>query len=329
MKLILRTTLTIIVFVVVYVLFVLLINALFRYQPDEVEVIDTYQESTEAITDTSFQLLMWNIGYAGLGKDSDFFYDGGKMVRSPKSMVKEYWQGIHEELAKSNADFILLQEVDVQSKRSWKMNQKDSLSHLRNHAAFAKNYDVPFVPLKLLNPLGRVKSGLCSFSNYEASVSQRAQYPSSYPFPKNLFFLKRCLLDQRYALPNGKDLIIINTHLSAYDDGKLKAEEMNYLKNWIKNEYESGNYVIVGADWNQTPQSNFITTDLPNWRLVFDNRIPTNRSLDAPLSKQTDTQIIDYFLTSPNVDVQRVQTVPLQFKDSDHNPVLLEWKLNY
>ncbi|NJM15622.1 MAG: hypothetical protein HC896_09855 [Bacteroidales bacterium] len=65
--------------------------------------------------------------------------------------------------------------------------------------------------------------------------------------------LDRCFLLQRFGLSNGKQLVVINTHNSAYDDGTLRNLQMNYLKTILKNEQASGNYIIVGGDWNQCP----------------------------------------------------------------------------
>jgi hypothetical protein len=42
------------------------------------------------ISDSVFTLLSWNIGYFGLGKDCDFFFDGGRMTRPSKEEYLQY-----------------------------------------------------------------------------------------------------------------------------------------------------------------------------------------------------------------------------------------------
>ena len=40
-------------------------------------------------------ILSWNVGYAGLGEESDFFMDGGKQTRAPsKAIVEKNMDGI-------------------------------------------------------------------------------------------------------------------------------------------------------------------------------------------------------------------------------------------
>ncbi len=73
----------------------------------------------------------------------------------------------------------------------------------------------------------------------------RFQYPSSFGFPLKYFMLDRCFLENRYKLQNGKDLIIVNLHNSAFDsDGSLRAAEIKYLRQYVDKEYAEGNYLI-------------------------------------------------------------------------------------
>ena len=64
------------------------------------------------IEGTVFNLLIWNIGYCGLGDDMDFFYDGGEGVRSGHIRVKENLAGVLEfTVSLDSVDFLLFQEV--------------------------------------------------------------------------------------------------------------------------------------------------------------------------------------------------------------------------
>ncbi|MFO3667173.1 hypothetical protein [Anaerococcus kampingiae] len=52
-----------------------------EYKPKDVEEIAvTGSKDQKLEQDHDYKLLTWNIGYAGLDKDTDFFMDGGKMV---------------------------------------------------------------------------------------------------------------------------------------------------------------------------------------------------------------------------------------------------------
>ena len=41
----------------------------------------------------------------------------------------------------------------------------------------------------------------------------------------------------------------------------------------------------------------------------------------------TTTTVIDFFLLSPNVETASVKCINLEFKNSDHNPVIITAKL--
>ena len=45
--------------------------------------------------------------------------------------------------------------------------------------------------------------------------------------------LDRCFLVNRYPVSNGNELLMINTHNSAYDDGSLRKQQMDFLKDFL------------------------------------------------------------------------------------------------
>lgn len=296
-----------------------------------------------------FTIASWNIGYAGLGQDMDFFYDGGKRVRPNIEEYNRYSHGVRKVIASfSPIDFILLQEIDIHSKRSWFHNQFAEYSEeLPGHVhSFVPNYKTRFVPFPLHDPMGEVLSGLGNFLSLQPDDAWVRYYNKSFYWPKRLFFLKRCFVLFKFRVNNGKDLVIINTHNSAFDSqGKLRKHESEILSDVMKNEYSTGNYVICGGDWNSNPR-NFIfkafpTGDkafsvqppfsgdfLPDWQFVFDPDKPTNRNVDLPYrSGQTTTTILDFFVVSPNVQVIHKETLNLGFQFSDHNPIIMKFQL--
>lgn len=349
-----------------YVIICLLHGTATDYQPKEITELEIQEGiSSDTIKNHQLSFLNWNIGYAGLGAKSNFFYDngnpfffsGGKMVCSPLTYVKDNILGIAEFIRQQKADFVLLQEVDQNSQRSYFINQHETyLKELPNYSSsFAPNYKVERVVIPVAEPwnvMGKMDSGLSSYSKYKASKSFRYQFPGSYGWPDYIFHLDRCLSVQRYPTihPDKKELIVVNTHNSAYDGGKLKEDEMTYFRAFVLKEYQKGNYVIVGGDWNQTPpgitfdavgKSIGIPTDssyfaanisedfMPEgWQWAYDPTVPTNRCvIDTLEYGKTSVTLVDYYLVSPNVKVNKVESKNLKFKNSDHNPVLLEVEL--
>ena len=320
-----------------------------NYRPDEL-IPQSTEKQPDILPDSStFNLLIWNIGYAGLDASMDFFYDGGDQMRPGKEEVHSNMEGITRTLQPyTNYDFVLLQEVDLNSKRSYYLDQYALIQdQFKDHYSFfGKNYDVFFVPIPLKEPMGKVESGLMTLSKpYPVSV-ERFAFPGNYSWPMALFMLDRCFLVMRYKLANRKELVVINTHNSAYDDGTLRAAQMAYLSDYLLSEYAKGNYVIVGGDWNQTPYG--IEPELPNhlfdtenltyvdkdypapdWIWAYDPRLPTNRRVKTPYDPATTlTTIIDCFLLSPNLQVTDVATLDLGFTYSDHQAVRLNVKLS-
>ncbi|MCB0706179.1 MAG: endonuclease/exonuclease/phosphatase family protein [Saprospiraceae bacterium] len=347
-----------ILLVLLYVVIVLVHGTLTDYQPEAVIQIESDQNGSPEpqIADSLLSFMIWNLGYGGLGAESNFFYDkggmffsGGRMVRSSESLVTKNVDGILTTIQENPADFYLLQEVDFNSKRSYGINEYEQvMSQLDNYqATFAPNYKAPRVPLPIFEPwkaYGRVLSGLASYSRFSPTDSKRLQLPGSFPWPTRVFQLDRCAEVQRYPTSSGKELIVVNVHNSAYDSGgALKKQQMDFLRELLLEAYEAGNYVIVGGDWNQCPpffkfdsfvkenplgytQINIDPAFLPDdWKWVYDPTIPTNRKAgDIYKPGETFETLIDFFLISPNVQALSVRGIPLKFAFSDHQPVFME-----
>lgn len=294
----------------------------------------------------SIRVLTFNTGYAGLDKSQDFFMDGGSGV-SPtggRAKVEENLAGILAAIQEANAQIVLLQEVDQSSART---NRIDETAYYQQNtglnAAYAVNYQCGFVPFPL-PPIGAVKSGVLTLSAYQPAQAQRQSLPVPFKWPIRVANLKRCLLVERIPVADsGRELVLINLHLEAYDDGEGKAAQTRQLLDFIHQEYEKGNYVIAGGDFNQTFEGVqrfggswegkwtpgvFTEDELPQGvRLVYDPSLPTCRSLDQAYTGDRDNHVfylIDGFLVTDNVQVEDVHTVDLDFAYSDHNPILMQ-----
>ena len=350
LKFLLKSLVFLLVMIMVLFGVFLLYATISDYNPDE--QITLYESDAPDTLDCEMvrEALTWNIGYAGLGDNMDFFYDGGTRVRDSKIRTRENLSQIQNILRQFDTiSFILLQEVDQKSKRSYKFDQTKALYEQLDYPFhfYALNYKSFFVPIPPLNPMGKVRSGLLSFSKYEPARVDRFDFPGSYPWPTKLFMLDRCFMVMRFIMKDGNELLVINTHNSAFDGGVLKTEEMAHLKEFILNEYEQGHYILVGGDWNQNPPGyadpgfneesgyrNFVLATIeddfpaPGWKWLFDRDHPTNRALIKPYDHNTATTILDFFLVSPNIQVAHSKTLNLNFQNSDHQPVFMQFALS-
>ena len=317
-----------------------------EYKPKAVEKAEIYDSEATGLLDKneSIKILSFNTGYAGLGEEADFFMDGGKNIRTgDKDTVLKNLAGISGIIENSDADICLLQEVDSDSMRTFGIDEREYyLSGSEKYAAFALNYSCAFVPYPL-PPIGKVNSGLMTVSDYKIADSERISLPCPFSWPVRVANLKRCLLAS-YCDIEGTDakLVIVNLHLEAYDDGEGKAAQTKMLKEFLQAEYEKGNYVIAGGDFNQAfsdtlerypvkETSGWIPNsleELPSgWQYAYDGSIPTCRLLNQPYqpsSEKTQYYVIDGFIVSPNVTVDKVETLDEGFVYSDHNPVVLD-----
>lgn len=316
------------------------------FRPGAVEVLYTGGHE-EIIRQDTFRLISWNIGYCGLGSEMDFFYDGGEQVRPTSKLARKYRAGIMQFIREhKGVDFWLLQEVDTRSKRSYGINQLKRISEelQPGHAVYAKNYIVPYVPVPIKEPMGHVNGGILNFSAFTPALAERYAYPLIASWPEVLFLLDRCFILSRYKLEKGNDLVILNTHNSAYViDSALRRKELDIIKNKMLEEYAKGNYVVAGGDWNANPPGLQVTGyfnghyfkpskvkmagDLlpPGWTWAYDVSAPTNRDVTKPYVKgESETTVIDYFIVSPNVGVVDIETIDLGFENSDHNPVTVK-----
>lgn len=310
------------------------------FNPPELVAI-TATGTPGATADSTFTFVTWNIGYSGQGDRADFFYDGGKQVRAPHEDVEHYRTGIAAFFeANRSTDVFFIQEIDSMADRSRNFNQIEFYGerlpeHMR---AFAVNYNVGFVPMPLHNPMGGVVSGLATYSRLPAYDFQRHAFTSQFSWPTRIFFLDRCFLSHRTQLPNGKELVAINTHCSAYDtSGTMVADEIERIMAFANQEYLKGNYVVIGGDWNQCPPNytpinpnggynEFILSNdqLPQgFEWVADPSTPTNRKLETVYTPDSYTSVIDHFAVSPNLEVVEVKSIDQQFAWSDHQPVRL------
>lgn len=321
-----------------------------EYDPAFAETADRGSVNrSESITSQSLSILTFNTGYGALGADADFFMDGGEgVLPEDPEVVESNLAGVEGILGIADADFVFLQEVDVGSKRSFETNQwlKYEYGLEDYESRFALNYSCDYIPYPVKTPVGKVRSGLATYSSYDIVSATRYSLPNGYDWPNRIANLKRCLLVTRIPIEDSEQqLVLINVHMEAYDEGDVRQDQIDQLIALVKEEYSKGNFVIAGGDFNSTfPNSTaYPVKDPEQWtpgqlksvysgyRYVYDDSTPTCRLLNQPYDPESDeTQyyVIDGFLVSPNVMVDKIETLDYEFVYSDHNPVLMHFTLN-
>ena len=322
-----------------------------EYKPAPVEDLDIAAFANQTIAPgDSLTVLSQNTGYAGLGADSDFFMDGGADVAPTREQMETNLAGLSGQLTGQKADVYFLQEVDTDSSRTYGVNQSylhilNESSELYYSSSYALNYSCDFVPFPW-PPLGKVHSGLQSLSAFPVEKAQRIALPCPFSWPVRTANLKRCLLVSRLPVQGSdRQLVLVNLHLEAYDDGEGKVAQTKQLNEFLETEYEKGNYVIAGGDFNQIfpgsleayPNTHpdlwepgVLTEEMlpQGFSYAYDLGTPSCRLLNQPYDPEdtgnTQHYVIDGFILSPNVKLEKVETLDLGFASSDHNPVLAQ-----
>ncbi len=330
------------------------------YQP--LSIRQKLNHSNKLQTNTTYSAATYNVGFGAYNQKFSFFMDTGKMKDGTKTQGKygkaeneaavlQNTNGEINTMKKINADFMLFQEIDVDSSRSYHVNQvkKMSQNFANYEEIFANNFHSPYLLYPLNDPHGAVQSGLLSLSKYPVEQATRRKYPVSTSFITKFTDLDRCFTVMKIPVTNGHKLILINSHMSAYDKGgKMRVKQLKLLNSVMESEYKKGNYVIVGGDFNHTFGRKMLThfksqQETPDWvsvlsskdlapdiRMVHaknENTVPTCRGTDIPYQKgKTYTTVIDGFLVSKNVQATS-ENINTEFAYADHNPVKLSFKL--
>ena len=305
-------------------------------------------------TDQKYSALTYNIGFGAYTPDFSFFMDGGKSSwAKSKDSVLETVQGAGELAASKDPDFALIEEVDLDSTRSYHVNEynilKDSFPDY--YYVFAQNYDSAFLFYPFTQPHGSSKSGIGLFSRYPVTSALRRSFPVSTSFSK-FFDLDRCYSISRVPVDNGKELVIFALHMSAYGNSDaIREGQIAMLAADMQKEYEAGNYVLCGGDFNHDLKASADeeNSERESWAYPFpreelpdhfsfcidqlseeerNNLWNSARNADMEyVPGETYTVTLDGFIISDNIECISYENINTGYSYSDHDPVYVEFKL--
>ena len=304
-------------------------------------------------TGETYSAVTYNIGFAAYTPDFSFFMDGGTQSRAnSEQSVNETMRGICGILKDEDADFYLIEEVDEDATRSHHVNERvileDALADY--DSVYAINYDSPYLFYPFLSPHGKSLAGMLTASRFSMTGSVRRSLPVEESVMK-IVDLDRCYSVTRFPVEGGHEFVLYTAHLSAYtSDGSIADEQLRMLTRDMQAEYEKGNYVVCGGDFNKDllgdSSAYFGVSGGENtWAQPIDPRIldeagielaapldeadpvPSCRNADAPYHDGQFVLVVDGFLVSKNVRADACRVIDTGFAYSDHNPVRLEFTL--
>ena len=126
-----------------------------------------------------------------------------------------------------------------------------SSSSVCPRASIASVFVLPHLHVYVFTPFSVQEAGIVTMSKYDIESSVRYSLPIDESFPTKFFDLDRCFMITRYRAGDSKELVLINVHLSAYDEGGVyRKKQLELLNEVLKQERDKGNYVIAGGDFN-------------------------------------------------------------------------------
>ncbi len=330
---------------------------------DKLELTNNIQNNQSNILklDSEYTIITNNIGFGAYDQEFSFFMDSGTMkdgtevvgtgsrASSKEAVLKNTNKAI-ETVSKENADFIFFQEVDEKSTRAHSVDQSKILRDKFTDYASVYDYNMhtSYLMYPLSEPHGSVMAGLLSFSKYKIDFAEHRQLPVDTSFITKFTDLDRCFTTMRIPCEDDKELVLINAHLSAYDEGGvIRQKQLNFLIGVLNEEYNNGNYVIVGGDFNHLLSEDYVLQpteqNRPPWVFVFPreelgknfrivdpvnaDEVASCRSTDMPYKKGVNYLVtVDGFIVSDNIEASS-EIIDSDFEYSDHNPVMMKFKL--
>ncbi|MCY4480121.1 MAG: endonuclease/exonuclease/phosphatase family protein [Rhodospirillales bacterium] len=294
---------------------------------------------------TALQIVTWNIGYGSLGAGADFVADGGRSVRAlGRRSITTAAGAIGETLERLDADLVLLQEMAAASFLTRGVDVKAGVLRALN------GYSVTFwedFSTRMLPPPFNLSNGMMTLARVAGLQCDVQPLPQEPGFRFGILRKNYGALVTRIPVEDGREWVLMNIHLSAFDDGgNVRSRQVSALLELAQAAYRSGAHVVVGGDWNMRlvdtafPHGTeekylFWIHDFPHeivpegWTLGLDPSVPSVRTLHRPYEAGVNyVTVIDGFLVSPNVVVERVETIDLGFLHTDHHPVLASLRMN-
>jgi endonuclease/exonuclease/phosphatase family metal-dependent hydrolase len=223
---------------------------------DETEDGVMYSAQTKSVAPGSvdkINVMTWNIRF-GAGRLPWFGDSCGDRVILSEKEVKTNLQGIADAINTIQPDVLIVNEIDVESKRTAYINQvRWLLDHTYfNYATFAPNWKVQFIPS---DGLGRMNMGNAIFSRWEISESTRYSLAlrGDQDALTEYFYLRRNLIKAKIELPALDNFYILATHLAAFSTDDTKKKQVNELLEKMETLQNDGSWFILAGDMNLLP----------------------------------------------------------------------------
>ncbi|AWV88042.1 endonuclease/exonuclease/phosphatase family protein [Bradymonas sediminis] len=239
----------------------------FDTQFEDVEDAQLYTADSYAIPRTDvgeLRVMNWNAKFGG-GR-IDFFFDcHGDRVDMTRDEVIENLEGLAKKIKQYDPDILILQEIDIKSKRAADVDQIQwLLDHTDlNFGAYASQWRATFVPS---DGIGHVDSGNGILSKWQINHAERLALPliGEQDPVTQYFYLKRNILRARVEVPGDTPLWVANVHTAAFAQDGTKSRQIAIFKDELARLDEQGKTFIAAGDLNTVPPGSTHLHDFPD-----------------------------------------------------------------
>ena len=286
--------------------------------------IITHKYNNTINNDSIYSIITYNVGYlSGMTNNLP--------VAKPKKLFSDNQKKVESELKKVNPDIIAFQEIDYNASRSYEIDQEEAFMNLGyNYAARGVNWDERYVPFPYWPPsmhFGKVISGQSIISKYKLKEYERIvleRVPDN-PFYRDALYLERLAQVVKVML-EGKEVVLINIHLEAFDKS-TRVRQFEYVLN-LFNKYKDKYPTILLGDFNSRArdaqaavQKIFKMNGVGN--AAFNVLNPSNT-----FNTKNPFERIDYiFYTKNSIEYVSGKVLNDFGQASDHLPVEMQFRL--
>ena len=203
----------------------------------------------------NIKVVTWNIRF-GIARFPFFGDSCGDDVILDDATIEKNMAAIADSLNVIDADIVLLQEVDVSSKRTGYMDHVQYLldNTNLNYGCYASMWKADFIPS---DGIGRIDAGNAILSKYELTHAERIQLRlrTDQDGLTQHFYLRRNIVKAKIPklIQGSKDFYAVDIHATAFATDDTKQQHIDKYVETLASIHSSGDYFVTGGDLNSVP----------------------------------------------------------------------------
>ena len=224
------------------------------FEDEEDAIFYTKSEITNpSLPDSTVRIMTWNIRF-GIGR-GPWFGDacGYRVIYSQDEIIKNL-TAIVGRINSVQPDILLLQEVDINSKRSSYVDElRWIIDHTYfNYAVYGSQWKAQFIPS---DGLGRMDEANAILSRWPVSEAKRLQLAlrGDQSGIVRYYYERCCMVKAKINIPEFENFYAVNIHASAFATDDTKHQHIISFKKVLDKITSDNGWFVAGGDLNTLP----------------------------------------------------------------------------